>query len=275
MKLRKLAGTIVLLALAGSAGGCAAIPFVPMMASAAMKLVPDRESPPGTTQAQPLQPDPAIAKAITAMPAQRGDTGLDIDQQDRVSFQPTAQGSIPLRVAAVDLVGDIKAHAVGDIVTVNVSESIASEAKAGTSLSNKRAVSGGIPGLFGATTIWGNHNPSMDFSNLINASSSNSTDGSGDMTANDTFTANVSAVVTQVNPSGTLSITGNRQVQINGENDTIHLSGTVRPQDIDSNDSIASSQVADLEVSISGSGQIRDKQGNGLGTRLFDWVWPF
>jgi flagellar L-ring protein FlgH len=274
MKLRKFAGAILSIALAGSMGGCAAVPFVPMMAGAAMKLVPDRHPDP-PAQAQPLQPDPAIAKAITAMPAQRGDSGLDIDQQDRVSFQPSAQGSIPLRVAAVDLVADVKAHAVGDIVTVNVSESIASEAKAGTSLSNKRAVSGGMPGLFGATTIWGNHNPAMDFSNLVNASSSNSTDGSGDMTANDTFTANVSAVVTQVNPSGTLSIKGNRQVQINGENDTIHLSGVVRPQDIDSNDSIPSSQVADLEVSISGSGQIRDKQGNGLGTRLFDWIWPF
>ncbi len=95
------------------------------------------------------------------------------------------------------------------------------------------------------------------------------------MTAADTFTATVSAIVVAVNPSGTLSIKGDRHVQVNGEDDTIHLSGVIRPQDLDSNDMISSSQVADLVVSMLGKGQIRDKQGNGIGTRIFDWLWAF
>jgi flagellar L-ring protein precursor FlgH len=81
--------------------------------------------------------------------------------------------------------------------------------------------------------------------------------------------------VVAVNPSGTLSIKGDRHVRVNGEDDTIHLSGVVRPQDLDPNNMISSSQIADLEVSMLGQGQIRDKQGNGLGTRLFDWLWAF
>jgi flagellar L-ring protein FlgH len=61
---------------------------------------------------------------------------------------------------------------------------------------------------------------------------------------------------------------------VNGEDDVIHISGVVRPEDLDSNNSISSGLVADLEVSLLGQGQIRDKQGNGIGTRLFDWLLP-
>ena len=108
---------------------------------------------------------------------------------------------------------------------------------------------------------------------LINGSTDNASTGTGDMAATDSFTATVSAIVVAVNPTGTLSIKGDRHVRVNGEDDTIHLSGVVRPQDLDSNNMISSSEVADLEVSMLGQGQVRDKQGNGVGTRLFDWLW--
>lgn len=272
MKLKLLAG-VALVALELSTSGCAALPFLPSMASFAMNMMPGHRSASAVTPDE--KPDPAIEAALSKPPAMIGDAGVGIDQQDRVSFAPQAEGSIPVRVAAIDLVSDVKAHSVGDIVTVNVSEAISSEAKAGTSLSNKRSITGGIPNLFMGTETLAQRNPLFNISSMINSSSANSTDGTGDMTAADTFTATISAVVVAVNPSGTLSIKGDRQVQINGEDDTIHLSGVVRPQDIDSYNQVASSQVADLQVSMSGSGQIRDKQGDGLGTRVFDWVWPF
>jgi flagellar L-ring protein precursor FlgH len=64
-------------------------------------------------------------------------------------------------------------------------------------------------------------------------------------------------------------------VIVNGEDDTIHVSGVIRPQDLDSNNTITSGQIADLQIGMAGQGQVRDKQGNGLGTRLFDWIWAF
>ena len=212
-----------------------------------------------------------VRKAIATPPD--GDAGVMIAQLDRVSFQPGAEGSIPLRVAGVDLVSDVKACAVGDIVTVNVAEAIASEAKAQTSLENKRSLSAGMPNMFGVAESWAKKNPMVNLSSLLNGSTDNASTGTGDMAAADTFTATVSAIVVAVNPSGTLSIKGDRHVRVNGEDDTIHLSGVIRPQDLDSNNMIPSSQVADLEVSMLGQGQVRDKQGNGVGTRLFDWLW--
>ncbi len=263
-----------LLALTILGSGCAVIPFIPMIAS-----VPKMFAPPPSTSVQPVtdakphEPDPVVVAAISTAP--NGDAGVMIPQLDRVAYQPNAEGSIPMRVAAVDLVSDVKAHAVGDIVTVNVLEAITSEAKAGTALENKRAISAGVPNLFGAAESVAQHNPLVNLNSLINASSDNTTAGIGDMSAADTFTATVSAVVVAVNPSGTLSIKGDRHVRVNGEDDTMHLSGVVRPQDLDSNNMVSSTQIADLEVSMLGQGQVRDKQGNGLGTRLFDWIWAF
>ncbi len=253
--------------------GCAALPFVPTIAHVAPRMLFPNHDPSASHEASALAPDPQIESAV-ATPSS-GDTGITIAGQDRVAFVPAAPGSIPLRVAAADLVADVKARTIGDVITVNVVESITGESKAATSLANKRSLQGGIPNLFTFTEGLGKYNPLLNLGSMVNSTTDNSTDGQGDMAAADTFTANVSAVVTGINPSGTLAIKGERQLQINGENDTIRLSGVVRPEDINSDDTVNSSQVADLEVSISGQGQIRDKQGNGLGTRLFDWLWLF
>ena len=253
--------------------GCAVVPFIPMMAAVPKLFVPPPAPAQPVAEATPHQPDPVVREAISTPVV--GDAGIMIPQLDRIAFQPNAEGSIPLRVAAVDLVSDVKAHAVGDIVTVNVLEAISSEAKAGTSVSKTSSISAGLPNLLSGTEWLSKHYPLLNTSSLINGSSANATTGAGDMSAQDTFTATVSAVVVAVNPSGTLSIKGDRHVRVNGEDDTIHLSGVVRPQDLDSNNMISSSQIADLEVSMLGQGQIRDKQGNGVGTRLFDWLWAF
>jgi flagellar L-ring protein precursor FlgH len=269
-----------LIAASTALSGCAVVPFLPTIAHMVPRMLfPGHE--PGTVQPVTKddpdadKPDPALAQAITSLPAVHGDTGLAINQQDRIAFTPQAQGSIPLRVAAVDLVSDVKARTVGDVVTVNVAESISSEAKAGTTLGNKRSISAAMPNLFMATESLAKHNPLLNLTSLVNGSADNSSAGQGDMTAADTFTATVSAVVVAVNPSGTLTVKGERKLTVNGEDDTLHLSGVVRPDDIDSSNTISSTQVADLQLSISGEGQIRDKQGDGIGTRLFDWLWLF
>ena len=260
--------------------GCATavIPFIPTILHVVPRAIwPDHQpdAQPSAANSTQGKADPALAKAIKAPPAVTGDAGVMIPQQDRVSFEPDAGGSIPLRVSSVDLVSDVKAKTIGDVVTVNVVEAINSETKQGTTLGNQRSISATLPNLFMAAESLAAHNPTLNLNGLVNSTSQNSTTGTGDMTAADTFTATVSAVVIAINPSGTLSIKGERQITINGEDDTISLSGVVRPEDIDSTDSISSAQIADLQLGLSGQGQIRDKQGDGLGTRLFDWLWLF
>jgi flagellar L-ring protein precursor FlgH len=278
MKIRFLQAAL-LISIATMVQGCAAaIPFLPALAALPgllMTQVPSGKKAETIGDTKPIERDPAIQQAISAPAAIPGDAGMLIAQQDRVAFQPAAEGSIPLRVGAVDIVSDLKAHAVGDIVTVNVVESMSSESKAQTSLAKKNSISAGMPNLLSGTEWLSKHYPLLNTSSLFSGSADNSTTGSGDMSAGDTFTATVSSIVVAVNPSGTLSIKGDRHVRVNGENDTIRLSGVVRPEDLDSNNMVSSTLVAELEVSMTGQGEIRDKQGNGMGTRVFDWLWPF
>ena len=270
-----LAEILLLFAFGTVINGCAAIPFLPMIPSVLMAPMPSRSSDPKPIENKPMTPDPEMQAAITAKSPTQGDRGVDIPQQDRVSYQPAAEGSIPMRVGAVDIVSDDKAHSVGDIVTVNVVESMSSESKAATNLAHKGSINAGMPNLLSGSEWLGKHYPLLNINSLVSGSSDSANSGSGDMSAGDTFTATVSSLVVAVNPSGTLSIRGDRQIRVNGEDDTIRLSGVVRPEDLDSNNSISSALVANLQVSMVGNGQIRDKQGAGVGSRVFDWVWPF
>jgi flagellar L-ring protein FlgH len=276
MKLAKLILPSTAAVLGVALQGCAVVPFIPMIAHATPRvLFPNSNPAAQPLAAKPDPPDPVVASKLATGRPGDGDNGVTIPSQERIAFMPDAPGSIPLRVAAVDLISDLKAHTVGDVITVQVVESVSGESKAETNLANKRSLNAGVPNLLTATESLAQHNPLLSLSNMLNGASDNSTTGTGDMTAGDTFTTTISAVVTAVNPSGTLAIRGERSLKINGENDTIHLSGVVRPQDIDSNNSVASTAVADLKLSITGEGLIRDKQGDGLATRLVDWLWLF
>jgi flagellar L-ring protein FlgH len=279
MKMKFLAAAL-LLAIGTMTSGCVALlPILPALASIPGGLMMMGSAAPKKTETigdpKPIVHDADLQQAISSPSAISGDSGMLIAQQDRVAFQPAAEGSVPFRVNAIDLVSDLKARAVGDVVTVNVIEAIDSESKAATTLSKTSSINAGMPNLFSGTEWLGQHYPLLNTNSLIGASAASATAGSGDMSAGDTFTATVSSIVVAVNPSGTLSIKGDRQVRVNGENDTIRLSGVVRPQDLDSNNMVSSALVADLEVSMTGKGEIRDKQGNGFGTRMFDWLWPF
>jgi flagellar L-ring protein precursor FlgH len=70
-------------------------------------------------------------------------------------------------------------------------------------------------------------------------------------------------------------LVGHRKMRINGEDDTLVLTGVVRPDYIDSNDQVPSSLIANFHLGLTGAGQVRDQQGFGWGERIVSWLWPF
>ncbi len=67
-----------------------------------------------------------------------------------------------------------------------------------------------------------------------------------------TFTSSMTAVVTNVLPSGALVVAGDQKLTINGIPQALHVTGTIRPEDIDNTDSIVSSDVANIDAKFSG-----------------------
>ncbi len=89
------------------------------------------------------------------------------------------------------------------------------------------------------------------------------------------LTATVPAIVRKVLPNGNLFIEGHRVVLVNSEEQHFYISGVVRPIDIDQENSIKSSQIADAEIEFTGRGVLSDNQHQGWLSRYFGWIWPF
>lgn len=85
-----------------------------------------------------------------------------------------------------------------------------------------------------------------------------------------TFVSTMEAQVTDVLPSGALRIAGNQLLSVNGERQTLHITGLVRPEDIDGTDSVLSTRVANVQAAFSGNFQAKHK---GLLQKVLDFLF--
>jgi flagellar L-ring protein FlgH len=84
--------------------------------------------------------------------------------------------------------------------------------------------------------------------------------------------ARVSCIVTEVLPNGNLRIEGRQDITINYENQFILISGIVRTENISSENTIQSYQIADARIDYSGDGDLDDQQRPSWLNRLFSTI---
>jgi flagellar L-ring protein precursor FlgH len=89
------------------------------------------------------------------------------------------------------------------------------------------------------------------------------------------LSAYITAQVIQVLPNGYLVIQGSRQVRVNNEDQMINVQGIIRTEDINANNIILSTYIAEARIELTGQGVVSDKQRPGWLARILDWVWPF
>ena len=76
-------------------------------------------------------------------------------------------------------------------------------------------------------------------------------------------------------PNGDLYVEGSKVVMVGNEEHHIYVSGIVMSMDIDADNSVASSRIADAEIEYTGRGDISDQQRQGWLSRTMGKVWPF
>jgi len=186
----------------------------------------------------------------------------------------TETGSLWSNTGAM-IFSDSKANAVGDLVTVLVSENASATRNLGTKKNKKSAHKTSVTAALGYETSLAAKNPNFKPSTALDLSNDKSFDGSGSTTNSDTLTASVTSVVTEVFPNGNLRIVGRRQLTINNQPQALTFSGVIRPLDITSGNTIPSSKVAQAVISYGGGGDLASVAHEGWFGQTLDVIWPF
>ncbi len=189
---------------------------------------------------------------------------------------PPQDGSLWTGRQANGLVADSRATNVGDLVTISITETAKASEIANTKTSKDSGVKVGITSLLGLSfPMKAFSKKDAEVDTAIEGTVGNVSDGQGKTERQSSFTSYLTARVIQVLPNQNLMIQGQRQMRINNETEVVTLTGIVRPQDIDRNNIVPSSKVAEARVMISGAGVVSDKQRVGWFQRFFDHTWPF
>ncbi len=163
------------------------------------------------------------------------------------------------------LYSDIKAARVGDIVTVIITEKTlaSNSAKISTGKETKFSTSG-EQGTGGLDFIPG-------FS--VSAEIGRGHEGSGSTERRGSIIGRMAAVVVDVLDNGNLVIKGEKEILINDEKEILVLSGIVRPEDISTNNTVYSTDIANTQITYKGKGLVSSGSKPGIFARIIGWFF--
>ncbi|MDB1123283.1 flagellar basal body L-ring protein FlgH [Vibrio algarum] len=175
-----------------------------------------------------------------------------------------ATGSLFNTGFATNLYDDSKPHGIGDIVTVMMEEQTKAAKSADADLSKSNDSTMDPLSVGGQPLTIGDYNFSYEMSNDNNFS--------GEATANqsNSLSGSITVEVIEVLANGNLVIRGEKWLTLNAGDEYIRLSGTIRPDDISFDNTIASNRISNARIRYSGTGTQQDMQEPGFLARFFN-----
>jgi flagellar L-ring protein precursor FlgH len=169
---------------------------------------------------------------------------------------------------------DQRARQVGDILTVavNITDKAAIDNETKRSRTNKE--DSGINDFVGSKLLTGKAAMVMP-GKILSADSTAQSEGKGSVNRQEALQTNVAAVVTQILPNGNLVVEGRQEIRVNFEIRELIVAGIVRPEDIQSDNTIDSTKIAQARIAYGGRGQITDIQQPRYGQQVLDVLLPF
>jgi flagellar L-ring protein precursor FlgH len=214
-------------------------------------------------------PLPLACLALGACAAEGGrpQAGFDPVLPPAPPMTMPQNGSIyQAEVGYVALHEGTRARRVGDLVIIRLVETIGSSTTA--SGRTQREGSAGItPPSAGLLSFL---NPEA-----LNAGAEASFNGQGNATQRSQLSGTVAVTISQVRPNGTALVVGERQMSLSQGREWVQFAGILRLADIDGDNTIASSRVADAQIIHGGNGAIQQASRPGWLSRFFGMVSPF
>jgi flagellar L-ring protein precursor FlgH len=165
-----------------------------------------------------------------------------------------------------NLYTDKKGKKAGDVVTVLVLEAAKAGSDTRTETEKRNGVEIGQEKSSGKLFSW---LPSFG----VNGKANINYKGNGVTARNGELKATVTARITEVLENGNLVIEGSKLVAINNEEEILEVSGTIRADDINPDNTVYSYKIAEAVIRYSGSGVSSDAEKPGVLTRFFNWIF--
>lgn len=185
---------------------------------------------------------------------------------EAVAYQAPLSDTGSIYQAGYDmrLFEDIRARRVGDILEVNLVERTDASKESDTAITKDTTTSVSVP------TILGKDDPSILGYNF-NSSLGSGHDFSGESESNqnNSLQGSISVHVVDVLPNGNLKIRGEKRISLNQGNEYVRVSGLVRPADINPDNSVDSTKIADATIMYTGEGAVADANKIGWLARFF------
>jgi flagellar L-ring protein FlgH len=181
-----------------------------------------------------------------------------------------AEGSLWVDNASrSNLFRDPKARYVNDVVTIRVTEVTEAVASADASNARDTSATAGFDKLFGL------EKSIKELPTMVSGKSSSSFEGKGSTSRATTLETNLTARVIDVLPNGYLVVQGMREIRLNNENQSIYLTGVVRPEDVSPSNIVLSSSIAQMTVRVQGKGIVSQPIKPGWLYKILNGILPF
>lgn len=166
---------------------------------------------------------------------------------------------------------------VHDKITIIISQSSSQSAKEKTDLKKDASLKAGVRQFPDLMALLDGRIETDNGSPIVGVDGSGSTKWKGDGTyeRSDRFTDRITATIIDVKPNGVLMLEAKRTVEKNQEKQILVLSGEVRREDVTAQNTVQSSQLADLALIVKNEGQVAENAQKGWITNLFDAVFSF
>lgn len=184
---------------------------------------------------------------------------------------PNANGAIYQYGREVALFENATARHVGDIVTIRLQERTDAQKTSSTTTSKATDVNLTSP-IIAGRPVTVNGTPILSGSIANEATF----DGSGDSRQSNRLQGDITVTVVRRLANGNLLVRGQKWVNINQGKEFVRLEGVIRPIDIEPDNSIPSTKVANARIAYGGKGALADANAPGLLARFFNSRWtPF
>lgn len=248
---RLAAGTALALVLAASVGGC----------SLATRITEVGDTPKLSKIPEDPQKDPAYRPVRLPMPAQP-----QADDNPASLWRPGAKAFFK----------DTRAKEVGDILTIRLKLDDSAKLKNSTKRERDDGESAKIDAMLGHEGVIRNVVPAVGLGGPVASfGSEHETKGDGGIDRQEEIDLTFAAIVTQILPNGLLAIVGRQEIRVNYELRELMISGVIRPQDIEADNSIRHEKIAEMRVAYGGRGTLSDLQQPRWGTQIWDIIFPF